>query len=311
MLREKPEKLKQLDGEIVEMLESESDISDEIEEAETFNDKLYEALVKIEQLRSPPSSSSVAEAKTPGSSARGWGRPPQSRLPQLDLQNFDGDVTKWFTFWDASKAAIHSNPDISEIEKFTYLQTLLERSAKDAISGLTHTAANYEEAVRILERFGDKQQIISNNHMDIFLNIEAVHNSTQVSALRKLYHKIECNIRGLTAMGVTSDSYGTFLTSVLFWKLPADLRLVLSRKKTGEWSLTALMEAFVEEKEARERTVTPIDERGNQRSNNPGSNKPIQQPYYLINHRNTVASVEVTTHPRCVYHNGIDRGQKA
>ena len=57
----------------------------------------------------------------------------------------------------------------------------LERTARDAISGLTLTAANYKEAVEILQkRFGSRQQIIS-KHMDILLNLDPV-----VKALRHL-----------------------------------------------------------------------------------------------------------------------------
>ena len=64
------------------------------------------------------------------------------------------------------------NPDLTGMDKFNYLHSLLERAAAEAISGLKVTAANYEEAVSILKkRFGNKQQII-NKHMDALLSLE-------------------------------------------------------------------------------------------------------------------------------------------
>ena len=46
-----------------------------------------------------------------------------------------------------------------------YLRSLLQRSAYDAIPGLTLSAANYREAVEILKKFRNKQMIIS-KHME-------------------------------------------------------------------------------------------------------------------------------------------------
>ena len=56
--------------------------------------------------------------------------------------------------------------------------------------------------------------------MDILLGIDAV------TALRKLYDKVETNVRSLNASGVASDSYGSILFSVLITKLPNELRLL-------------------------------------------------------------------------------------
>ena len=48
------------------------------------------------------------------------------------------------------------------MDKFNYLRSLLERTAYDAIAGLTLSSANYREAIEILQkRFGNKQLIIS------------------------------------------------------------------------------------------------------------------------------------------------------
>ena len=40
------------------------------------------------------------------------------RLPKITLPRFNGDVTKWNTFWDSFDSAIHSNTDIANIDKF-------------------------------------------------------------------------------------------------------------------------------------------------------------------------------------------------
>lgn len=81
---------------------------------------------------------------------------------------------KWTMFWDSYKSAVHSNDELSDVDKFNYLKSLLERTAYEAIAGLTLSSANYAEAVDILEkRFGNKQLIIS-KHMETFLNMDVV-----------------------------------------------------------------------------------------------------------------------------------------
>ena len=61
-------------------------------------------------------------------------------------------MTQWTSFWNSSKSAILENPTLSDIDKFNYLRSLLERSARESIAGLTLTAPNYKEAVFILEK---------------------------------------------------------------------------------------------------------------------------------------------------------------
>ena len=101
-------------------------------------------------------------------------RSTQVELPKLELKKFDGDHSKWISFWDSFEASVHNNESLTANDKFSYLNSLLERSATEAISGLILGASNYEEAIDILKaRFGSKQQI-TNRHMEVLLNLESV-----------------------------------------------------------------------------------------------------------------------------------------
>eukprot|EP00731_Ephydatia_muelleri_P024186 Em0016g457a len=82
-------------------------------------------------------------------------------LPKLQLRHFNGHLTKWTSFWESFEAAVDKNSDLSGVEKFNYLSSLLEGTAKEAVSGLSLTEANYAGAVSMLKkRFGSTQQII-------------------------------------------------------------------------------------------------------------------------------------------------------
>ena len=86
------------------------------------------------------------------------------------------------------------------------MRSLLEKSAYDAIAGLTLSSANYKEAIDILKkRFGDRQIIIS-RHMDVLLNLAAVTQDSDLKGLRRLYNDVEANMGSLKALGVEQAS---------------------------------------------------------------------------------------------------------
>ena len=139
--------LKQLDANILDKVDP-GDVDKEIEDSAKVRDELFATMAKIDRALMVIPSAMPAAATVPRVSAK---------LPKLSLKKYDGTLTAWTPFWDAYKTAIHSNHSLSSVEKFTYLQTLLEGKAKEAISGLSLTDANYTAAIGILEhRFGDR-----------------------------------------------------------------------------------------------------------------------------------------------------------
>ena len=208
------------------------------------------------------------------------------------MKKYNGDMTKWTAFWDSFDSSIHQNLDISDVDKFNYLNSLLEGAAADAVSGLKLTAANYTEAVEILKRrFGRKQQIIA-AHMDVLLNLEAVSSQFNLKGIRHLHSLIETQVRSLKSLGATPESYGTLLSSVLLNKLPQELRLIVSRKTAdNEWDLDRLMKVVEEEIEARERAATTSSQSSH---NHLTKRHPKDLP-------TATALTSATTDPRCSY----------
>ena len=309
-LQEKLSTLTRLDSEILDLTEDEN-VDTEIQEADEFKDRVYGAIVRLDNRTRtltrpvvPPATTAVATSTatppadapvvattaptteppvtTPVSTAPTGGTvmtpatetstvaptttvtTPIStpavvptlgvRLPKLTIQPFDGNMTLWTSFWDSFDSAIHQNTGLNEVDKFNYLRSLLRGSARDAISGLMLTEANYAEAISILRRrFGNKQQIIT-KHMDILMNTEAVTSPHNVQALRHFHDVVESNIRSLKALGVAAETYGSLLASVLMNKLPGDLRLIIGRKiGEADWQLDTIMTELLQEVEARER----------------------------------------------------------
>ena len=100
--------------------------------------------------------------------------------------------------------------------------------------------------------------------MDTLLNVEQVTSQYNLKGLRHLHDLMESNIRSLNSLGVSFDSFGALLSSVLMNKLPPELRLIASH---------ALLKVLEDEVQARECTAPkPSSEMKQswQRGNSPG-----------------------------------------
>ena len=173
----------------------------------------------------------------------------KAKLPKLTLPKFAGDPTEWTTFRDSFSSAIHLSKELSEIDKFQYLKSLLVGTAAETISGLPLSGSNYNYAVDLLrKRFGSKQVIIS-KHIELLMQLPKLNNSRDLKQLRQLLDKTEAATRSLQGIGVSSETYGTFLTPVIMAKIPQDL----SRGMSDEWDLDSVMKPFAEELQIRER----------------------------------------------------------
>ena len=99
------------------------------------------------------------------------------RLPKLTLPTFSGDLFEWQPFCDSFESSVHLNRNLSDIQKFNYLQAQLEGEAARTINGFSLTNSNYSKAIDLLrERFGQQHKIVQAD-MHTMLNLHVPSNS--------------------------------------------------------------------------------------------------------------------------------------
>ena len=128
-------------------------LEDDIEAAAQFREeKLVTLLAAREKQVSTAELDNLSQEKTESSTSERVQPSGQvSRLPKLELPKFSGEYTEWQTFWDKFRAVIDSNNSIPIVNKFTYLQSLLQGEAAATISGLSLTETNYSTAKTLLQ----------------------------------------------------------------------------------------------------------------------------------------------------------------
>ena len=88
------------------------------------------------------------------------------------------------------------------------------------------------------------------------MTLEAVTSNNNMKGLCYLFDSIESHVRGLEPLGVSAETYGNLLSSVLMNKLPSKLRLIIGRKvRDEEWDLSVILQEFLLELVARERSL--------------------------------------------------------
>ena len=172
------------------------------------------------------------------------------KLPKLHIAKFSGEVMKFRTFWNSFNSAVNQNSALSAVDKFNYLQGLLEGQPATAIQGLTLSEANYSTALEILkECFGKTQPVIS-AHMDQLLKVPTCAGD-KASQIQAVYDKISVHVRGLEALGIRAEQCGSFLIPVIMSKLTSEIRLQVAKVSTQEvWNIEKLLRVIKGEVEA-------------------------------------------------------------
>jgi hypothetical protein len=161
------------------------------------------------------------------------------KLPKLTLPHFYGDITQWQTFWDCFESSVHLNTTLSDVQKFSYLRSLLHDDAASCIAGFPLTHVNYTKAVDLLkQRFGQPHKIIS-TYMQSLLELPRPENNR--SSLQHFHDKLETYIRGLESLGQCEHSYGDLLVPIIRDKIPGQLRRSMARDHgNSQWKLPEL-----------------------------------------------------------------------
>ncbi|XP_043494091.1 uncharacterized protein LOC122518997 [Polistes fuscatus] len=91
------------------------------------------------------------------------------RIPAVQLPRFDGQHEEWPSFVYAFQSVIGKNPELRDIQKFSYLKSCLSGTAAEKIHALEITADNYPIAWKTLTDYYNDPLILINNNVQAIL----------------------------------------------------------------------------------------------------------------------------------------------
>lgn len=162
------------------------------------------------------------------------------KLPPISLPEFDGSYEKWVTFFDTFNAMINNNSQLSNVEKFYYLQASLKREAASVIESIEISDSNYHLAWNLLvDRFKNKKLVIRGHLKQIFELPNVTRDS--YSALRNFTDNFLKHFRSLENLNEPVTSWSTILIYLLVSKLD------MSSKREWEIQTKDIVSPSIEE----------------------------------------------------------------
>ena len=217
---EKYEQLKQLDEEIFDNCESESDLVKELEDQESYKEKFLKSKLKFQCSKKKEE----ADAKI---------KINKLNLPVIDPIKFDGNPKNWLPFWTQFKRI--DSQDICSGDKYHYLINSLEvgSKARNLVSKFPATESGYKEAViHLQERFG-REDILVEMYVRELISLIITKPKSHKGYVTQLYDQVESQLRALNSLGVTRDKFSAILYPLVESALPTDVLMMWERTKSN------------------------------------------------------------------------------
>ena len=146
----------------------------------------------------------------------------RSKLPDLQLPTFDGQITEWNGFWERFQSQVCCLPDLPRSSKFTYLVGQLRGEALRTVQGIIPSEGNYSvlEAT-VKENFGQPRRIIR-AHVSNILRLPKPTQSA--SNLRQFYNSLMGDLRSLEGLKIDVSACAPFIIPIIEDKLPGKVR---------------------------------------------------------------------------------------
>ena len=135
------EKIKVLDNKIIDLLDDDA-YDNELTATLTYHEGSFELLALLDSKTTPTTTQITPTVPPADESLASRSLRNFTKLPRMEIKKFDGNILNWQSFWDQFASAVHERRELTDIDKFNYLKSLLTDRAEEVIKGLALNAEN-------------------------------------------------------------------------------------------------------------------------------------------------------------------------
>lgn len=165
----------------------------------------------------------------------------QVRLQKLNVPEFNGVYTEWPTYRDMFVNLVHSNKQISNIERFFHLKYSLKGEPYDMIKHLLVTDANYNTAWEMLKSHYENPRELFKATMNMLYNHAKIEKEDAQSIRALLSVSRECR-QALRNFQLELEHCDPLLVFFISKKLPSETIGLWETKIGGSTSLSTFKE---------------------------------------------------------------------
>lgn len=127
------------------------------------------------------------------------------KLPPIKLPTFNGHYDSWLEFKDSFKALVHDNNALTDIQRFYYLRSSLEK-AQQIMKSIEVSSKNYSIAWQMLEERFENKKLIIHNHLKAIFEYPSLTKESYLE-LRNLFDNVTKHLRSLKSLGLQTDTW--------------------------------------------------------------------------------------------------------
>ncbi|XP_022173999.1 uncharacterized protein LOC111036312 [Myzus persicae] len=121
------------------------------------------------------------------------------KLAALNIPVFNGSYNDWVSFKDIFKALIHTNSNLTSIQKLFYLRSSITGEAANCIKNFETTAINHEHAWKTLTTRYQNEKLLIQCHVKDICELNAIETNSSDS-LRLFSDTLRSHISALEAL---------------------------------------------------------------------------------------------------------------
>ena len=147
----------------------------------------------------------------------------RTKLPQIELETFSGDIEDWVRFRDTFTEMIINRPALPNIYKMNYLRRSVKGEAADIIAEVPASGDNFTNAWKTLLAHYDNKRILIRKLVMKIHNMEEMANNTSAELMR-VHNTMRNMLQALRALGSPVDSWDHLTVNILYSKLTLKLQ---------------------------------------------------------------------------------------
>lgn len=201
----------------------ENDTADLFEE--TFLDCI--CLLKGDFEKQFPTTSKLPAASSNNTEAPA-AKNPSTRLSKIQVPIFEGKYTDWPHFRDMYSSLVHTNAQLSKVEKFWYLKNSLKGDPYDIVKHMITTEENYIAAWKLITDQYENPRELFKSQMNLFSSQTKINEENAHKIRSLLSVSRECR-QALSNFRIDVENCDPILIFFITQKLPAET--------VGQWEM--------------------------------------------------------------------------
>lgn len=146
-----------------------------------------------------------------------------SRLPQLTIPIFDGQLENWLSFKSMFQSVMREHEDMDDVQKLQTLMSVLEEEPSKQIRNIPFEEGNFNVAWTALENKYYKRRALVDKQIDSLLDHPTI-NAKSSKSISSIIDRLNESLEVIRILNVSTADWSPIITRIVIRKMDITLR---------------------------------------------------------------------------------------